>query len=562
MTPCLACSALLERPKVIESLKSSSVCYLKFLVSLEQTVYSRISKLLASSKIMHILEIASSARSAGTEILLQRTRRHGPVIVLHYDKCMARSFFEEDLCIAGVKRPQALHRIRFSAQSRQSPINTIIFFPVSLRSRTFAALLSTMFHLASALILGFLQAASAQTPPFKGALLLEPGLTIGKCLTAASNKNGAPVTIEGCANFPSQKWTFTSGSVKIFGNKCLEVPGGNARDGTKLQISSCSTNDANQQFTYTGDNRLQWTKRGKCVDLTGGKQSNGNRISISTCTKGNVKQIWDTGYSVNDLPEKSQSGQYGINSCGTSSSQTSKCQTAWMNSAEDFCLWGPPQPDSTVGDTEHENVAWCTKSGRGTRVIPNGALKGVHFVRTHEYVQVTGVGDFTKLNIKKGDSGGELDNRGADGNGNPSGGLVYGNTFGNGTQYHEWTSFMSDSEFCFRACTGPDATRNCNHIYDLMGCTWNIPANYEAGKFENCDGNNDLPMGVYGTSTWHQGVSPTLPPHPAASSSNCHALPTVTVGEAAKEARALRKRQIPRNVNGYARSFPRATPAA
>jgi hypothetical protein len=30
-------------------------------------------------------------------------------------------------------------------------------------------------------------------------------------------------------------------------------------------------------------------------------------------------------------------------------------------------------------------------------------------------VQVTGVGDFTKMNIRKGDAGGELDNRGADG---------------------------------------------------------------------------------------------------------------------------------------------------
>lgn len=60
-------------------------------------------------------------------------------------------------------------------------------------------------------------------------------------------------------------------------------------------------------------------------------------------------------------------------------------------------------------------MAWCTKSGRGTRTIPNDTLKGVHFVQTPEYVQITGVGDFTKMNIPRGDSGGELDNRGADG---------------------------------------------------------------------------------------------------------------------------------------------------
>jgi hypothetical protein len=80
-----------------------------------------------------------------------------------------------------------------------------------------------------------------------------------------------------------------------------------------------------------------------------------------------------------------------------------------------------------------------------------------------------------------------------------------------------------------------------------------MPANYNAGVFENCDANdeyvyrfscshsplsaqlcilNSLPMGVYGTSTWYQGVSPTPSAHPAASSSNCQALPSVTVSPA------------------------------
>lgn len=104
------------------------------------------------------------------------------------------------------------------------------------------------------------------------------------------------------------------------------------------------------------------------------------------------------------------------------------------------------------------------------------------------------VGDFTKINIPNKDAGGELDPHGADGNGNPIGGLVYGDSFGKGLQYHEWTSFISSDEFCFRACTGANAARNCQHIYDIMGCYWNMPANYDAGVFENCKGDNDLPM--------------------------------------------------------------------
>ncbi|KIM37844.1 carbohydrate-binding module family 13 protein [Hebeloma cylindrosporum] len=393
----------------------------------------------------------------------------------------------------------------------------------------------------------------AQVPAFKGQLLLEPGLSSAKCLTAASNVNAASVTIQPCTGSASQKWTFGGGVVKVFGDKCLAVPEGSAADGTKLQISTCLTDNPNQKWGYTRDNRMTWTNKGKCIDLTGGNLADGTSVQIWSCSGGNANQVWNTGYMVNDLPTTSQDGQYGINNCGTGSSQSSNCQTAWINSASDFCLWAPPT-SGTIGDTEAIAIAYCTKSGRGTRTIPNGALTGVHFVKTPEYVQVTGVGDLTKLNIPQGDEGGELDNRGADGRGNPIGGLVYGNSFGPGLQYHEWTSFISDKEFCFRACVGARATSLCNHIYDLMGCYWNIPANYDAKQFEDCDGEPALPMGVYGTSTWYQGVSPTPPPHPAPSSSNCKALPTVSVSPALRRRNSMVKRYpVP--------AFPGATPA-
>lgn len=45
----------------------------------------------------------------------------------------------------------------------------------------------------------------------------------------------------------------------------------------------------------------------------------------------------------------------------------------------------------------------------------------------------------TQLNIPKGDEGGELDPHGADGNGNPVGGLVFSSAFGTLEQIHEWT---------------------------------------------------------------------------------------------------------------------------
>lgn len=92
-----------------------------------------------------------------------------------------------------------------------------------------------------------------------------------------------------------------------------------------------------------------------------------------------------------------------------------------VNSVDDFCVFAPPEPgaDSTIGQTERIEVAWCVKPGYGTRLIPDGAITGAHFVQTPDYVQITGVGNLTSLNIPDGDTGGELDPHGADGNGEP-----------------------------------------------------------------------------------------------------------------------------------------------
>ncbi|EIN08697.1 carbohydrate-binding module family 13 protein [Punctularia strigosozonata HHB-11173 SS5] len=378
----------------------------------------------------------------------------------------------------------------------------------------------------------------AQTPAYTGQLLLEPGNSAAKCLRA-DDRNGAPVTLTSCTGASDQLWTFDNGQVKTSSNKCLDVTGGQDVDGVKLQVWDCSGSDANQKFYYTayGDNH-----HGKCLDLPSGSLNDGTQVQLWTCDGGNPNQVWNVGYMSDKLPSQTESGQSGTNACGGASSQSSMCQTAWINDADDFCLWAPPNVGN-IGDTEREEVAWCTKSGRGTRIIPDGTLQGVHFVRTPDYVQVTGVGDFTKINVPAGDSGGELDPHGADSRGNPVGGLVYGNTFGSNLQYHEWTSFISEKEFCFRACTGPNARENCQHIYDTMGCYWNMPANYDSGVFESCQADDDLPMGVYGTSTWYQGQSPTPAAHPPASSSMCTPFPSISVSPSKRD--RMEKKRVP-----------------
>lgn len=84
-------------------------------------------------------------------------------------------------------------------------------------------------------------------------------------------------------------------------------------------------------------------------------------------------------------------------------------------------------------------VAWCTKPGRGTRLIPDGALTGVQFVRAPDYVQVVGFVNQEMINIAAGDYGGEMDPHGADLRGNPMGGIIFSQQFGGQwTQVIEW----------------------------------------------------------------------------------------------------------------------------
>jgi len=210
--------------------------------------------------------------------------------------------------------------------------------------------------------------------------------------------------------------------------------------------------------------------------------------------------------------------QFGYNRCNsTTENQQSLCQTAIINSIDDFCIWGPPKAGSTIGDTEAEEVAWCSKPGHGSRLIPAGALRAVQFTTTPDYHQVVGMIDQTLINIAAGDFGGELDPHGADFRGNPLGGLVYSTAPSNGSgtyqQIIEWHNFMGGDAFCFKACNpdSPNAANYCQHIFDRIGCAYNAPNNLQNGTFTSCQGDNQDFPGVY-TDASGQVQTYTQPP--------------------------------------------------
>lgn len=233
--------------------------------------------------------------------------------------------------------------------------------------------------------------------------------------------------------------------------------------------------------------------------------------------------------------------QSGYNICNsTTENQDSMCQTGFINHLDDFCLFAPPVPNSTIGDTEGIEVAWCTKKGHGTRLIPEGTLQGVQLVQSPGYIEIVGFLDQTKLNMQPDDFGGELDSGGQDGRGNPIGGLMYTNAFpsnnGDNSTYQQgrhWTFFLGGGIFCAKICddTQPNAEGLCQHIYDRVGCAYNAPNNAPNNTFQACQGADMVPVGQYVsngiTTTWTQPSEETVPlgtipytPTPAASS-NC-----------------------------------------
>ncbi|TXT03878.1 hypothetical protein VHUM_04301 [Vanrija humicola] len=218
---------------------------------------------------------------------------------------------------------------------------------------------------------------------------------------------------------------------------------------------------------------------------------------------------------------------------GTPVNQSSYSRLISLNSINDFCIFAPPTPGSTIGNTETEQVAWCIQPRNNARVIPDGTFQAVHFVKTPLYYQVQGWADLTRMNIAAGDEGGELDPHGATGDGNPVGGNVTCNATGHDVSYEEWMNYISYQQFCLRICIAENATYSaaaeCQHTLDEMGCNWVMPGDYTNNSFTECDADSAYPPGTIGLFTVGQTVTPPAP-YSTPASSNCITYSTVSNG--------------------------------
>jgi len=199
-----------------------------------------------------------------------------------------------------------------------------------------------------------------------------------------------------------------------------------------------------------------------------------------------------------------QSGYTLCNS--TTEGPNSECQLGMVNNIADFCVFGPPTPNTSIADAEASTIAWCSVPGHGARTMPQGTLTGVQVLRAPAYMLIAGTFNQANIDMPGNDYGGELDPRGADLRGNPLGGLVYTNglpsSHGNNntfTQVIDWMNFVGSDVFCMKICdpTVTNSFQYCNNRFDRTGCNFVSPATYSAGVFESCESDNQDPVGVY-----------------------------------------------------------------
>ncbi|TYJ57110.1 hypothetical protein B9479_002211 [Cryptococcus floricola] len=204
--------------------------------------------------------------------------------------------------------------------------------------------------------------------------------------------------------------------------------------------------------------------------------------------------------------------------------QSSTSRSLYLVSSSDFCLFGPPSPSSKISEAGGNVVSWCTSEQHGSRLIPDGTLRGVTYVKAPGWVQVSGTGDFTQINIAEGDYGGQFDS----GDNTPDGAALY--TTDDNQAADSWITMISADTFCLRACSDPTY---CPLDYDEMGCYFYTSNGVGwDGVYQDCEGDDGDPPGVVDGETYTQGNDPTPTPSTPAVS-NCNPGSSVANGQSA-----------------------------
>ncbi|MGA5301949.1 family 16 glycosylhydrolase [Nucisporomicrobium flavum] len=128
-------------------------------------------------------------------------------------------------------------------------------------------------------------------PPATGGTALKSNFS-GRCIDipGANPADGSRLQMYDCNNSNAQKWSFAGdGTLQAMG-KCMDPAGGALSSGTPIQLVTCNGNPV-QRFTLSGAGDLVNVSANKCVDIKDWNSANGAALILWDCTGGS-NQKW------------------------------------------------------------------------------------------------------------------------------------------------------------------------------------------------------------------------------------------------------------------------------
>ena len=110
-----------------------------------------------------------------------------------------------------------------------------------------------------------------------------------KCMDIpnGNTKPGTKVHYWPCDGSPEQQWVIQGGRIRGKDGMCLDVPDGDTRDGTRIHIWQCDGSPEQRWQLADGEIRIG----GKCLDLPNGATKDGTPIQLWPCD-GSPEQKW------------------------------------------------------------------------------------------------------------------------------------------------------------------------------------------------------------------------------------------------------------------------------
>jgi type 1 glutamine amidotransferase len=113
----------------------------------------------------------------------------------------------------------------------------------------------------------------------------------GRCVdvSGGSATDGTKIQLWGCTGSAHQQWTLNGNTLRSL-TKCMGVAGGSTANGAPIQLATCN-GSGGQNWTPGANGALVNPQSGKCLDANGAGSADGTQLIIWTC-HGAANQRW------------------------------------------------------------------------------------------------------------------------------------------------------------------------------------------------------------------------------------------------------------------------------